>query len=70
MKECSFKPTIDPHSEAIAQNAIERQAILNQFSAVDMGHDLHEIAELQQSPNFKGAYHHFHPDALQSGCAL
>jgi len=27
-----------------------------------LGHDLHEIAELQQSPNFK-AINNFYPDA-------
>ena len=46
MKECSFAPKIDPNSNDLAKNAIQRQNIINQFSAIDMGNDLHEINEI------------------------
>ena len=46
MKECSFAPKIDSKSNQIAMDAIQRNAIMNQFSAIDMGNDLHDIAEL------------------------
>lgn len=69
MKECSFTPKIDPHSDEIAKNAQQRQSLLNQFSALDMGNDLHEITELQQSPNFRGTSN-FEQPVLESQSQL
>jgi hypothetical protein len=47
MKECSFAPKIDPNSEELARDAMQRQALLSQFSALEMGgNDLHDITEL------------------------
>ena len=73
LKECSFAPKIDDHSNQIAQKANERAAMMNQFSAMDnmiQNDDLHEIAQLQQSPNFKAAYHNFHPDSQSTNTVL
>ena len=48
MKECSFTPKIDEKSHRLALSAYQRNnGFMNNFSGMEMGNDLHDVAELQ-----------------------